>query len=40
MYGSCFLMQYIVSFLVLQLSRLREREKERERDGYFYLIVF
>ena len=35
-FGPCFVVQNLVSFLVLQSSRLvreRERERERERDG-------
>ena len=32
-FGPCFVVQYLVSFLVLQSSRLgRERERERERE--------
>ena len=31
-FSPCFVMQYLVSFLVLYLSILAERERERERE--------
>ena len=39
LYGPCFVMKYLVSFLALQLSSW-ERERKREKVDSFTLIVF
>ena len=38
MFGPCFVMQHLVSFLVLQSEKEREREREREREDWLLYI--
>ena len=40
-YGSCFVVQYLMSFAIISLGeREREREREREKAGCLTLIAF